>query len=253
MYALGFMHLSLDTLQHFKDKEVGEVDALKMDSDGVTFHVWGMKESAYTMQMMSTYGTSEEMQAAGTRHSFTNDSGELTTKQFNYTEVYANHYCYRHQVDDHNNRRHSPVSLERTWATKYWPHRCFAHFLAVTEVNTNLACGYFSEQKKVLPTMEFRRILSTQMLENEFDHTISLAERRKRRKSTGGGHVLVPLPEYRGRWKPSQNRYSITRQQYQKQICHGNCGKRVRRQCTCTKGLVLCSHCFALHLIESEN
>ena len=41
----------------FADKEIGESDAIKGDLDGVPFHLYGMKEPNYTMQIMSTYGT----------------------------------------------------------------------------------------------------------------------------------------------------------------------------------------------------
>ena len=37
----------------------------------------------------------------------------METKYFNYTEVVANHFLYRHQVDDKNNRRHAPISLRK--------------------------------------------------------------------------------------------------------------------------------------------
>ena len=43
--------------EHFRDKEVGSVDALKGQLDGVPFHLYAMKEPDYTMMIMSTYGT----------------------------------------------------------------------------------------------------------------------------------------------------------------------------------------------------
>jgi Transposase IS4 len=47
-------------IKHFKNKEVGYVDALPGMLDNVPFHVFGMKEPDYVMQLMSTYGTNEQ-------------------------------------------------------------------------------------------------------------------------------------------------------------------------------------------------
>ena len=56
------------------------------------------------------------------------------------TFVFYNHYKFWHDaVDDHNATRHSPISLEVEWATKWWPNRVFAFLLSVTEVNAMLA------------------------------------------------------------------------------------------------------------------
>ena len=60
-------------------------------------------------------------------------------KKFHYPEVIHNHFTFRHTVDDHNGKRHSPICLEYVWATKRWAHRPFSFLLAISEVNTNLA------------------------------------------------------------------------------------------------------------------
>ena len=41
-------------IEHFKNKEVGDVNALAGMLDDVPFHVFGMKEADYVMQLMST-------------------------------------------------------------------------------------------------------------------------------------------------------------------------------------------------------
>ena len=46
-----------EIIEHFKDKEVGHVDALKGTMNGVPFYVHAMKEPDYTMMLMATYGT----------------------------------------------------------------------------------------------------------------------------------------------------------------------------------------------------
>jgi hypothetical protein len=94
--------------------------------DNVQFNVFAMKELDYVMSLMSTYGTLEEI-----------DDGGTIRKNFKYTEIIYNHFLYRHAVDDHNNKRHEPISLEVTWATQWWPNRVFAFFLAITEVNAS--------------------------------------------------------------------------------------------------------------------
>jgi hypothetical protein len=46
-----------DIIAHFSDKNVGDVDAIKGQLDGVPFYLFGMKEPDYTMIIMATYGT----------------------------------------------------------------------------------------------------------------------------------------------------------------------------------------------------
>ena len=46
-----------EIIQHFDDKEVGDVDAIKGSYDGVPFHIHVLKEPDYVMMLMSTYGT----------------------------------------------------------------------------------------------------------------------------------------------------------------------------------------------------
>ena len=48
-------------IQHFADKSIGSSDAIKGELDGVPFHIYGMKEPDYVMQIMSTYGTMLEL------------------------------------------------------------------------------------------------------------------------------------------------------------------------------------------------
>ena len=85
--------------------------------------------------------------------------------KFNYPEVVGNHFLYRHSIDDHNNKRHSPISLEVVWATKYWPNQVFSFLLSVTEVNVILAVTYFGGQE---PTgqINFRKKLAKTLIFN---------------------------------------------------------------------------------------
>ena len=69
-------------------------------------------------------------------------------------------------MDDHNNCRHSPISIEETWGTKWWPDRVFAFLFAVTEVNARKAVEYFQREGKSIPQLTFRRKLAMQLLTN---------------------------------------------------------------------------------------
>ena len=120
--------------QHFLDKAVGSVDAWPGKLDGVPFYVFSMKEPDYVMNMMSTYGTLNEVDDANTKRHYTDGDGNEVSIEFKYTEVVNNHFKYRHVVDDNNNRM-QPISIEETWATKEWPERPYAFTIGVSTVN----------------------------------------------------------------------------------------------------------------------
>ena len=83
----------------------------------MAYNLFCVKEPDYVMKLMATYGTLDPTDKR-TQRKFKR-GGVIETKEFMYTEVVANHFLYQHQVDDNNNRRHVPISIERTWATKY--------------------------------------------------------------------------------------------------------------------------------------
>ena len=93
-------------------------------------------------------------------------NGVKTTKTFCYKQPFRMYYKVCHQVDDHNNRRHAPISLERTCATKFWEDRNCVWYIATSEVNTNLAWGHFRQEGKVDATLDFRRKLAHECLVN---------------------------------------------------------------------------------------
>ena len=103
-----------DIKSHFDGKDVGDCDSWKGQMDEVDFHVYAMKEPDYVMSIMSTYGTNQRTGKETQR--------ELVgggRKKFSYPKVIGNHFLYQHSVDDHNNKRHSPISIEEIWATKW--------------------------------------------------------------------------------------------------------------------------------------
>ena len=109
------------------------------------------------MKIMATRMTLEELDGSDTRREYKERDGESLARIFKYRQPFGLHFRYRHHVDDHNNKRHTPISIESTWATKFWPDRSFAWYLAVTEVNKALADGHFHKGGKLIPTLKFRR------------------------------------------------------------------------------------------------
>jgi hypothetical protein len=137
-------------IAHFADKHVGDVYALPQMLDDVPFHVFAMKEPDYVMKLMSmvlTYGRNEQV-GEWKRRAYKIGSQHHEVS-FQYPKVVYNHFHYRHVIDDHNSKCHSPISLEVTWATKWWPHRVFAFLLAIImEVNVLLASVHFGGYMK---------------------------------------------------------------------------------------------------------
>ena len=74
-----------------------------------------MKEENYTMKCTAAYGALVEIDGSKTLTSLTAVNGEKFIKLFNYTESFHNHFKFCHHVDDQNNSRHSPLSLEESW------------------------------------------------------------------------------------------------------------------------------------------
>ena len=88
-------------------------------------------------------------------------------KKIFYPEVIGNHFLFLHSIDDHNNKQHSPISIEEIWATKRWPNRVFAFLLAATEVNMSLGMVEFCGND---PTsqIEFRKKLAEVLIFNKY-------------------------------------------------------------------------------------
>ena len=97
--------------------------------------------------------TPDELDGTKTRRYFTDSSGTKQTEIFTYRQPFGLHFKYGHQVDDRNNQRHAPISLEKAWATKFRPDRSFAWYLAVSKVNAALALGHFQNDWLVQPSL----------------------------------------------------------------------------------------------------
>ena len=112
--------------QHFQTKEVGQCDSLPGTLYVKAFSLFCMKEGNYTIKLLAMYGALVEIDVSKTLRPLTPVNNEKFIKSFNYTEPFHNHFKFCHQVDDHNNSRHFPLSLEESWATKDWKHRVFS-------------------------------------------------------------------------------------------------------------------------------
>jgi Transposase IS4 len=227
---------------HFDDKDVGYADSLHGTLEGIPFCIFGMKEPDYILMMMSTYGTLERI------GNFTQRVVDRHQVTFKYPEVIRNHYLYRHMVDDHNSKRHAPISLEVTWATHTWTNRVFAFLLAITEVNVFLATKYFT-QRQPTSMLEFRKAFSKELIYNRYIAQEQQEEhRRSRRTSRNLEHELTTLPKKR---KFSVTRIVRANMDYQQFKCSG-CPKRIRTYCRCTPGIFLCKECYAKHIAEQD-
>ena len=151
-----------------KDKNVGEVDACKGYLDGIPYHIFSLKEPEYNMKMMSTYGAGiQDQNYRQNSRTYLKDGKTVTTK-FYYTDIYSNHFQYRHAVDDNNNLRHKLPSIEETWITAHWMNREFTFILALSEVNSFLAMRFFIWKNKSSITLhQFRHKLAMQLIHNE--------------------------------------------------------------------------------------
>ena len=230
--------------QHFDDKQVGDVDAVEGTYDEQTFHLYSMKEPEYIMSMMTTYGTLERQGKINKRRLRHN---QIVT--FQYPEVIANHFKYRHIVDDHNARRHSPISLEVVWATKEWEKRVFAFLLAITEVNVMMAATYFYNKKKI-SMIQFLKEFSKELIyNNAIMNEREIEENRVLRSTKSKSHELLRLPINR-KFKGSRMiRSNMTYGQYK---CFG-CKKKIRTYCKCTPGQFFCADHYADHIVECNN
>ncbi len=230
--------------QHFNDKEVGDVDAIEGSLDEQTFHFYGMKEPDYIMLMMTTYGTCERFGKFTKRRLPHNQ-----TTTFQYPEVIANHFKYRHIVDDHNAKRHAPISLEVVWATKQWEKRVFAFLLSITEVNVMLAATYFYNKKKI-SMIQFRKEFSKELIYNNLImKEREIEEKRVLRSSQQKIHELLKLPINR---KFKGCRMVRSEMKYGQYKCFG-CKKKIRTYCKCTAGVFFCADHYADHIVESNN
>jgi hypothetical protein len=164
-----------------------------------------------------------------------------------YTEPFFNHFKFRHQVDDHNNLRHSPISLEESISTKDWCVRVFTFVLALVEVNARLALAFFT-RSLALSQLEFRRKLAKELIDYSF--SINRGERIKRKRDSGLSESICSLetaPPLAGTWTGTKWVFLTSR--YPQHVCKTvGCQKRIRTYCRCMIGHWMCSTCIGIHI-----
>lgn len=233
--------------EYFMSKEVGDVDSFGGCLDGIPYHIFCMKDEGYTTMLMSTYGTNERMGEAKRRILEKRQRQQI---HFKYPEVVSNHYRFRHAVDDHNAKRHSPISFERVWGTKLWKDRIFAFLIAVTEVNCRLAYEYFNN-KEFDSTLAFRKLFAQELINNQYyiNEQADPGERVRRsaRLNSNTNHELLSIPPGKkfldGKIVDSITKYALAK-------C-STCKKRTRSYCRCTPGVRLCTECYAIHIAST--
>jgi hypothetical protein len=242
--------------EHFADKDIGDVDMLEAKTEeGKPFRIYCFKEPDYVMKIMATWMTLDELEDAPTRREYKGANGQSVVQTFKYRQPFGLQFRYRHQVDDHNNCRHAPISLERTWATKFWPDHNFAWYLAASEVNTALTSGRLQNGGVLLPTLEFRRALAKECLLR--------IQSGWKKVILGGLEETPPYPLESNVSKLLSSitaAYGIQAQKSEKKLGRNIensavrtisiAKKMTRSYCQCTKGLFLCAGCFTDHKLD---
>ena len=183
---------------------------------------------------------------------FIDSSGIKDTKQFIYLHPFGIHFRYVNQVDDQNNQRHVPISLEGACSTKLYPDRNFTWYLSVLEVNIDLASGHFQNDGVVQPSLYFQRYFAIECLENKIGVESG---------QNGLPNRIYKLPMYvncekitvkhhGGMCDPKKNKGKVE-QKYQKQRCqnYSKFSKKTRVDYNCSKIILLCSVCFIDNIV----
>ena len=124
-----------------------------------------LKEPNYVTKITSTHGT-HSLSNVTAHRTVRPVNGHATVKTFLLPDIFCRFNKAKHCVDNNNNRRHSPISYETTWATKWWPHRQNAFGDAMAEVNAIHTKARSRNLDDAEATLVFRRALAFQMMSN---------------------------------------------------------------------------------------
>ena len=244
--------------KYMKDKAVGSCHVLKGVLEGVKYKILSLREPDYYMKLMAAYGAVIENVKYRTNHRTYKDSnGDIVSTSFNYSQVFANHFLYRHLIDDHNNLRHMVPSIEGTWKTHNWIICVLTVILTVSEVNAYLAFRYFHWTKIVAaPSLHhYCRKLALMLMKQGKICQDSTSSSRKKRKVNMGICELVSAPPHakafiNGKWN------CTAKNKYQKYKCtYPGCNKThpyTRKYCTCSVGEWICLQCYPCHIIKQK-
>jgi hypothetical protein len=227
--------------------EVGKTDVLHGMLDGIiAYDIFCTKEEDYVMKIMATYGSNcphMRWQRVKARRTIVNG-----------TKVEANHFYYRHCVNNNNHLRHMRPSIEETWKTRRWVLCVLAFFLSVLEVNVFLCYRYFvwNELNRIY-FHAFQRALSIEMMQNTFDEDDGVEDsnqepRRSPRQTTANNHELTSAPKNCTRWNLREGWIQNCKNPYQQVRCSTGCATQTRTFCSCDPGTFYCSACHVLHV-----
>jgi hypothetical protein len=207
-----------------------------------------MKEEDYVMKLMATYGALRPIEEGVTQRSVSQPNGECRNFTFLYTEPFFNHFKFRNKVDDHNNLRQSPISLEESISTKDWQVRVFMLVLELFKVNARLVAITFFTTSHAMRQLEFRRKLAKELIDYSF--SINRGERIKRKRDSGLSESICSLetaPPFAGTWTGTKWEFLTSRypQHVYKTV---GCQKRIRTYCRCMIGHWMCSTCIGIHI-----
>ena len=143
---------------------------------------------------------------------------------------FNHHFKFCHQVDDHNNNRHSPISLEESINTKDYQ--------------------YFT-QSDLLSQLQFRGMLAKELM--DFSFVVNRGNKKRSRRSV---NAVAPIcgvetaPVYATTsWNGTEWTYLSSK--YPQHICKTvGCNKRIRTYCKCMKGFWLCPACVGMHIAQ---
>jgi len=240
------------------DKELGATDSVKGTLKDVEYNIFCMKDKDWVMKMMCTYGGLQNISDMKKTYRWIkgNNQSPARSVSFKYKEPFANHYNYRHCVDDHNNLRHSVPSIEGSIVTQRWVMRVFCFILAISEVNAFLAMRFFVwKDGYSLSLHEFRRKLALSLMNNDYMSNERKVEREKKKRKCNDEnvenmHKLLGAP-------PHAKKFTIhgwdlsCQARYQQYTCKmARCTNKTRTYCNCMPGHWICKSCHSIHIIE---
>ena len=126
---------------------------------------------------------------------------------FNYAEPFLRYSKAKHWVDDVNQRRHAPISLESAWGTKWWANRQFTFLLSVAEVNATMARAR-ARKEPTDSVLGFRKHLAKLMLENKLnEHGVAPNSLICPRRVSNTPHVLCKREKFQGKYDPEHHAF----------------------------------------------
>jgi hypothetical protein len=232
---------------HMAGKPLGATESYVQDLDGKRFVVHCCRDADWTTKIMSSHGVLDENQDHPTWRKV---DGEWKT--FKYAEPFSRHNKGKHWVDDVNKRRHSPISLESIWETKWWPNRQFTFLLSVAEVNAGMAKAR-ATSRPADSVLDFWKRLAELMLENKLDaRGVAPNSPIRPRRTSNTVHVLKKRAKYEGKFDHERRAFKRVKSMYLTRPCR-DCRKDTRDYCSCDPSMDLCSACFGAHRMEHGN